>query len=86
MLLQAGAHVDARDSSGVTPLLRASERGAAAAVRLLVDARAHVDVVGNDGRSGVWVSACDTCVSMACLRLTSVSVACVRNVRVPTCI
>ena len=53
MLLQAGADVDARDSSGVTPLWRASERGAAAAVRLLVGARAHVDVVGNDGRSGV---------------------------------
>lgn len=44
-LLKSGAHVDARDENGWTPLMHAAARGDAGTVRVLVSAKADVSAV-----------------------------------------
>ena len=52
-LLAAGAAVDARDSSGCTPLHEAAQRGHQEAAAALVAAGADVAAADEDGWTGV---------------------------------
>jgi len=53
VLLKAGAMVDSIDRNGITALMRAGELGDAGVLRLLLEARAAVDLKGITGKSAL---------------------------------
>ena len=56
LLLGEGAEVDATDRDGRTALHRAAMNADVETMRVLIDAQASVDVIGNDGLSPLWLT------------------------------
>jgi len=53
-LVEAGAEVNAKSSSGWTALMKASDQGPLEAVKVLVEAGAEVNTKKANGRTALW--------------------------------